>query len=147
MNFSQAHQAPSRGNLALRGLLVGLVLALGLVFLAPAFDHHYAERQHNHSHVFLTAFAASQGHPDVHPFEQSHSHFGFGEENSEGDAVLYQTSHDVFGESGSIFFTTFINDGLAFSIHSKNMLSYALAVAESSYPENSTAPPTRPPLA
>ncbi len=146
MTFPLAHRAVSCGNLALRGLLTGFVLSLVLAFVAPAFDHHYTERQHNHSHVFLTSSAASQGHPDVHPFEQSHTDFGFGEEEHEGHGVLYQTSHDVFGEAGSIFFSAFINAGLAFSVDSKDTLSHALVATESRYPGNSPSPPTRPPL-
>ena len=146
MNFSQAHQAASRGNLAFRGILVGLVFALGLVFLAPAFDHHFAERQHDHSHVFLTASATSQVHPDIHPFEQSHSHLELGEEAPEGDGVLYQTSNAIFGEFGSVF-SVFINDGLTYAIPSHDMLSFAMTAGESNHPENSLAPPTRPPLA
>ena len=149
MQFFQAHQATSSGSdsLALRGLLVGLVVALLLVFIVPTFDHHYAERQHDHSHLFLTASAFSQGHPDLHPFEQTHSHTGFGEEESEGDGVIYQTSNNLFGESGSVSFTAFIGDGLTYTTHSNEMLSFAIAARGSILSENSPAPPTRPPLA
>ena len=149
MQFFQAHQPTSSGSdsLALRGLLVSLVVALLLVFLVPTFDHHYAERQHDHSHLFLTASAFSQGHPDLHPFEQPHSHTGFGEQESEGDGVIYQTSNDMFGTSGSVSFTAFIGDGLTYTTHSNEILSFTIAAREGIISENSPAPPTRPPLA
>ena len=148
MQFFQAHQATSSSSdsLALRGLLVGLVVALLLVFIVPTFDHHYAERQHDHSHLFLTASASSQGHPDLHPFEQTHSHTGFGEQESKGDGVIYQTSNDLFGESGSVSFTAFISDGLTRTTDNHEMLSFAILARGSILSENSPDPPTRPPL-
>ena len=149
MQFFQAHQSTSSGSdsLALRSLLVSLVVALLLVSLVPTFDHHYAERQHDHSHLFLTASASSQGHPDLHPFEQPHSHTGFGEQESEGDGVIYQTSNDIVGASGSVSFTAFVGDGLTYTTHSNEMLSFTIVARGGIISENSPAPPTRPPLA
>ena len=149
MGFSQAHQEASLNfdNLVLRSLLVGPVIALMLVFLAPTFDHHFSERQHYHSHLFLNASAASQGHPDFHPFEQSHSHFGFDDQDSESDGILYQTSNNQLRESGSVSFTAIIDNSLTHIIHGNETLSFAIATRESSYPEFSPSPPTRPPLA
>lgn len=53
--------------------MVALAAAVVMVFLGPALDHRFAERQHDHSHTFLTATAASHGHPELHPFEESSS--------------------------------------------------------------------------
>lgn len=49
------------------------MLALWALFspaFGPVMDHHFAERHHNHSHIYL-------GLPDVdhlHPYQDSHSH-------------------------------------------------------------------------
>ena len=149
MDSSQEHLAESHdlGDLALHGLLIGLVLALVLVFLAPALDHHFAERQHNHSHIFLTSSAASHGHPELHPFEQIHLHDDFTGQDSQDDGVLYQTSNDGLGESGTVFFITFINDGQSYPIYSIDTLSFAMAAGDGIYQGTSPAPPTRPPRA
>jgi len=144
MNPSQSHQTTrlSSVNPILQILLIGLVLSIVLSFLAPSFDHHYAERQHNHSHVFLNTSSAIQGHPDFHPFEQSHHHFESDEHQHEGDGILYQPSYDIFGDSGSLL-TVFENNNWA---HINDSLSLVITTTNTSPLENGPAPPTRPPI-
>jgi len=130
-----------------QAFLVALAVAIVLAFLGPALDHHFAERQHDHSHTFLTATAANYGHPELHPFEETHSHVMSGQEESGQNGILYQTSNDGLGESGSIFLTAAIEDGLAHPPPVGDSLSHALAAGESAYSEANVAPPKRPPRA
>ena len=45
--------------------------ALLLSFYGPALDHHYAERQSNHMHIYLGHVIPNH----VHPYEAPHNHF------------------------------------------------------------------------
>ena len=130
-----------------QAFLVALAVAIVLVLLGPALDHHFAERQHEHSHAFLTATAISQGHPELHPFEETHYHVTSGQERSGQSGILYQTSNDGIGESGSIFLTAAIDDGLVHPPPVGGSLSHALVPGESAYREANVAPPKRPPRA
>ncbi len=141
-------------KLAWRGILLTIATAMVFVFLGPAIDHHFAERQHNHTHLYLTASAAEHGHPDQHPFEESHSHFQPGTQlgtqlgtEDHGTGVLYQTSNDGLGESGSVSVTAVIDDGLAYPLHRGESLSHAVAVGEGVFLEAYAAPPDKPPRA
>ena len=134
-------------RLAWRGTLLALSAAVVLVFLGPAIDHHFAERQHNHTHLYLTASAAEHGHPDLHPFEDSHSHTSLGTEDTGFGGVLYQTSNDGLGESGSVFLTAVIDDDLAYPLYRGDSSSHAVAAGESMYLEAYAAPPDKPPRA
>lgn len=149
MDFSQAQSPTNHGfkNLVLQGLLIGLVLTLVFVFLAPCFDHHFTERQHNHSHIFLTSSAASHGHPEFHPFERIHFHDAFTDHHSHGDGILYQGSNEGLSESSSVFFANFINDGQSYPIYSNDTFSFAKAAGDGMYQGTTPAPPTRPPRA
>jgi hypothetical protein len=134
-------------NFIWQGLSVALAAAVVLVFLGPALDHHFAERQHDHSHTFLTATAASLGHPGFHPFEGTHSHVTSGQEESRQYGVLYQTTNDGLGESGSVFLMAAVDDGFTYPIPGGDSPSHALAPGESAYSEANVAPPKRPPRA
>ena len=134
-------------DLALKSLLVGLALVLVFVFLAPCLDHHFTERQHNHSHIFLTSSAASHGHPEFHPFERIHFHDAFTDHDSHGDGILYQGSNEGLSESGSVFFANFINDSQSYPIYSNDTFSFAMAGGDGMYQGTTPAPPTRPPRA
>ncbi|NQW22517.1 MAG: hypothetical protein HQ475_03635 [SAR202 cluster bacterium] len=61
-------------------------------------DHHYAEKQNGHSHVYLNDQTIGHGHPDLHPFEYRHAHSDNAELPSE-DGVLYLNSDDGLGVS------------------------------------------------
>lgn len=127
--------------------MIALAAAVVLVFLGPALDHHFAERQRDHSHSFLTAVAVNQGHPEHHPFENSHSHAISGVEESSQNGILYQTSNAGVGESRSIFAAATINDGLSDSHPGGDSPSHALAAGESTYNEANVPLPKRPPRA
>ena len=123
------------------------VAALILVFLGPAIDHHFAERQHDHSHLYLSSAAANHGHPGLHPFEQLHSHGAVVTNDAEQDGVIYQTSDDRTGDSGSASGAVVINNGLSLLIDGRDLLSLAVAPGEGLYLEAFVPPPKKPPRA
>ena len=122
------------------------ISAMILVFLGPAMDHHFAERQHDHSHLYLTSPAAGFEHPGLHPFEQTHSHDGSSTDGAGYDGILYQTSDNGSEDSGSIVFGAVINDSLT-PIGAVDSLSLSIAAGDGPYFEAFVAPPKKPPRA
>jgi len=83
------------------GVSIFAVMSVGLLFLSyfgPLFDHHYSERQPQHSHVYLGDFT-----PDhVHPFETQHTHAPLTNEiatheHGVPDGIVYLISNDESG--------------------------------------------------
>ena len=112
-------------------MLLALAAAVVVAFLGPAVDHHYAERQHGHSHLFLTDTAAGAGHPKLHPFERPHSHSESTTLQTLQDEIFYQPS----------------NDGLTHPIHRLDTASFTVIADDGAYNEAYVPPPTRPPRA
>ena len=97
-------------NLAFRSVSIWTATAVVLVFLGPAFDHHYVERQHHHSHIYLNSNGSEHWHPESHPFEEHHSHSNVGTESKGHHTVIYQASNDGIGDSSTSFTMALIND-------------------------------------
>ena len=127
--------------------MLALAAAVVFVFLGPAIDHHFAERQYGHSHLYLTPSSASDGHPGLHPFEESHSHTELAVEDTERNGILYQTSNDGLGETGSPSVAAVFDDGLGYPLHLRDSLSHAVAADEGGYVAAYAAIPKRPPRA
>ena len=67
--------------------------ALFLPALGPLLDHHYAERQPSHTHVYLGPAA-----PDhVHPFEVDGHHAHHHHHGAPSGGIVYLASHDGSG--------------------------------------------------
>ena len=85
---------------ALRWLLTGVALvALALPLFGPVLDHHFAERQPHHVHVYLGGPV-----PDhVHPYETSgrrhngHQHVHAPHDPGQNDGILFLTDHQGIG--------------------------------------------------
>ncbi|MEE3015154.1 MAG: hypothetical protein VX505_13490, partial [Chloroflexota bacterium] len=88
-------------NLVFRGISLSIAAAIVLVFLGPLMDHHFAERQHNHSHIYLTGSVAEHKHPEGHPFEIPHSHSNTDRQGTGHHGIIYQTSNDGLHDSGT----------------------------------------------
>ena len=130
--------------IAWRGISFSIAAAVVLGFIGPAVDHHFAERQHNHSHIYLTVSAAEHGHAILHPFEEPHSHVNSDTEATGHHGVLYQTSNEVLGDSGTGPVIAFIEDS-ARPIRSGDFLPNAQADNGRSLHESFIAPLKRPP--
>ena len=130
--------------IAWRGISFSIAAAVVLGFIGPAVDHHFAERQHNHSHIYLTVSAAEHGHARLHPFEEPHSHATADTEAAGHHGVLYQTSNDVLSDSGTGPVIPFIEDSTS-PIRSGDFFPNAQADSERSLHETFIAPLKRPP--
>mgnify|MGYP001177303948 FL=1 len=130
--------------IAWRGISFSIAAAVVLGFIGPAVDHHFAERQHNHSHIYLTVSAAEHGHAILHPFEEPHSHVTADTEATGHHGVLYQTSDDVLGDSGTGPVIAFIEDSTS-PIRSGDFLPNSQADSGRSLHETFMAPLKRPP--
>ena len=90
---------------AWHNLAVLAVAALLLPFLGPAMDHHFAERQHGHGHVYLGAASAEHQHPYEGPhIHQNDPHLAHGGSvvavpgNGVPDDIVYLTSYRGLGQ-------------------------------------------------
>ena len=90
--------------------LVTLVAVSGLLLLlfGPVVDHHFAERQLPHRHIYLNQIALDH----VHPFELSHTHLHeAGDPDTSSslsgrkapDDIMYLTSDDGMGQAVAQF--------------------------------------------
>ena len=144
----------SVGRLLRTPLWAGCAALVAFALLSPAFgptlDHHFAERQYSHAHIYL----GPPGVDHVHPFETSHIHSQPRDEarGATGDqsqvhmvprGIVYLTSHDGMGAELAVPFmptqqaaAIFPNpDSFFFTFaHHDNILSEALV-----------APPKKPP--
>ena len=124
---------------------ISIAAALTLVFLGPVVDHHYVERQHNHSHIYLHTGLGGHWHPPSHPFETPHLHSDFGTHSGEHHAIIYQSSNDGIGDPNSFFVKTLISD-LSTPIHRDDYYARRQANSESKLDETIVIPPERPPV-
>ena len=124
---------------------ISIAAALPLVFLGPLVDHHYIERQHNHSHIYLHTGLDGHWHPSSHPFEAPHSHSDFGTHSGNHHTIIYQSSNDGISDSNSFFVKTLISD-LSTTIHQDDYYTKRQANSESKLDETIVIPPKRPPI-
>ena len=122
---------------------ISLAAAVVLVFLGPVVEHHFVERQHNHSHIYLHTGLDGHWHPPSHPFETPHLHSDFGTHSGEHHAIMYQSSNDGIGDSNSFFVKTLISD-LSTPIHRDGYYARRQANSESKLDETIVIPPERP---
>jgi hypothetical protein len=96
-----------------RLIIVAVVYALLAPFLGPMLDHHFAEQQYNHQHIYF----GTTGTKHVHFYEllhpHSHAHHAPITPTSNGPAsnelpneVVYLTSQDGAGQSVSYLTAT-----------------------------------------
>lgn len=134
-------------SLVRQSLILGFVGAFVLTFLSPVVDHHFAERQIGHSHIYLANHSASYGHPDLHPFEHSHLHDESSNSDLGQDRILYQTSGDAPSDPGLMSGGAVVNNTLPHRFDSSDLLSRAVPEGDSRYRGNFVFPPKKPPRA
>ncbi len=124
-------------------LLPGLaLLALSLTSLGPVLDHHFAERQPSHAHIYLGAQL-----PDhQHPFQMAHAHHGAEEASPLAGDTVYLTTYHGVGLDLSTAGTPLVEAAPVFPHRGDGPLLVALA-ASSRLSETAVSPLERPPLA
>jgi hypothetical protein len=92
-----------------RLFLAAALFALFLPFLGPMLDHHVAERQPSHAHVYFSSAAAEH----VHFYEDGNSHVYHHRDSNSGPNTL---PRDGSGKAEVVYLTA--NDGLSQSVTS-----------------------------
>ena len=125
---------------------ISLAAAVVLVFLGPVVDHHFVERQHNHSHIYLNGSVGEHWHPESHPFEKPHSHSNLIADKYSGHhGIIYQTSNDCIGDSSTSPAVAFMGDAYpqVLGIGSSTSTN---PVGEINLVGNIVSPPKKPPI-
>ena len=128
-----------------RGISISIAAAMVLVFLGPAADHHFVERQHNHSHIYLNGSVGEHWHPESHPFEKPHSHSNLIADGSGRYGIIYQTSNDCIGDSSTSPAVAFMRDAYPQVLGIGSSTSTNTA-GEINLVGNIVSPPKKPPI-
>jgi hypothetical protein len=134
--------------------IVAAVSALFMPFFGPMLDHHFAERQPSHGHIFFGPADAEH----VHFYEAAHTHFhahdlpaipaGNGSESNKlPNEVVYLTSPDGVGQSSPSFTVTSLYIDLVFPDQGDSRFLLSLAGQDDLPSEIFIPPPERPPRA
>ena len=134
-----------------RGSAVTLVWVFAWSLLGPSFDHHFAERQMGHSHIYLAQRDADHRHPylDIHPHsnpdrEQTTSG-GFFEGVPAGEGIIYLSSNDGASQSIEIASSLAIKQAVIFPYRGNNSPILRKIAESRAYNEAFVAPPMKPP--
>ena len=126
--------------------------ALLLSFSGPLLDHHFAERQHDHVHIYLGPAA-----PDhAHPYEVSHvhSHVHDASDVATGSSpsghpapgdIVFLTSHDAVGQDFAPVTAPVIQGAAVFPDLGDGGSVFSLAHSNAVPPEAFVPPPKKPP--
>ena len=128
-------------NLVVRIISISLTAIVVLVFFGPVVDHHFVERQHNHSHIYLNGSVGEHWHP----FEKPHSHSNLTADGSGRHGIIYQTSNDCIGDSSTSPAVAFMGDAYpqVLGIGSSTSTN---TVGEINLVGNIVSPPKKPPI-
>jgi hypothetical protein len=150
--YTKSPAASSGMMLCHRLIVVAAVCALFTPFFGPMLDHHFAERQHNHQHIYF----GSTGPDHVHFYDllhlHSHSHNlpaippGNGSEsNASPNEVIYLTAADGVGQSAPSFTIPVLQVDFVFPDLGDNHFLLSPTSQDSVPPEIFIPPPKRPP--
>lgn len=124
------------------GLALLVLLALSLASLGPVLDHHFAERQPGHTHLYLGAHV-----PDhLHPYQQAHTHHRAEAASPRSDDTVYLTTQDGIGLDWSTAVSPLLDASPVFPDHGDGPLLVSEAAHRELF-EAVVSPLERPPLA
>jgi hypothetical protein len=103
--YKKSLYASSGVMLCYRLIVVAALYALILPFFGPMLDHHFAERQYNHQHLYFGTKDTDHVHFYDLPYPHSHTHNtpalsqGNGTENTtSANDVISLASHEEVGQ-------------------------------------------------
>jgi hypothetical protein len=135
-----------------RLIIIVVLYALFLPFFGPVLDHHFAERQHNHQHIYLGS--ADAKHTHSYDLLQLHSHThntpvippGNGSESNESpNEIIYLTSQDGIAQSAPSFTIPALQVDFVFPDLGDNHFLLSPTGQDNLPPEIFIPPPKRPP--
>ena len=90
-----------RMTILFRAVLGLAVMGLALAGLGPILDHHFAERQHDHEHVYFNQNPDFLFEDHSHPYQRAHSHTSGGGQDAGGNAgIEFLARLDAAGQGG-----------------------------------------------
>ena len=137
------------------GLLLFAVVTLYALLLSlfgPVLDHHYAERQPEHGHIYLVRVV-----PDhIHPYEAPHAHFytqvadgetsGYAPLSDKvSNDIVYLTSYNGMGQVFPQLTVPSIHLALNFPEPEDNHFAFDTPGDDTLFQEAFIAPPKKPP--
>ena len=137
----------------LRPAIIVALYALLLPVIGPALDHHYAEWQHNHAHLYFgdSSEGAAGHHRHIYDSTGSHRHTPLSDSPNSAEAptlpegIAYFTNSDGFG-TGLIYAPTGpATQQLCFSNPGDCPLLAAFDIVEVTPVGTLIAPPRKPP--
>ena len=126
-----------------RGAAVSFAWVLVWSLLGPSLDHHFAERQLGHSHIYL----AQHDVDHLHPYQDAHPHSGPGQEQTTpvGEGIVYLSSYDGSGRSFESPLSLAIKPATIFPYLGNNSLFLRKIPESNALNEAFVAPPKKPP--
>ena len=128
-----------------------MVWALVWYLMGPSFDHHFAERQLGHSHLYLAQHDADHRHPyqDAHPHsgpDQEHTTpVGFSEGVPAEEGIVYLSSNDGTDRSIDTALSPAIKPAAIFPYLGNNSLFLRKIPETNALNEAFVSPPKKPP--
>ena len=135
----------------LKPAIVIALYALLLPVVGPLLDHHYAEWQHNHGHVYFGGGPGETGfHVHIYEARENHGHLpatDYSDGRSIPEGVAYFSGFDGAGSGPISSPTGPFTDPLTFPDPGDHPLLAAYGRAEPSRAGAHVAPPRKPPTA
>ena len=135
-----------------RLFMAAAAYALFMPFFGPMLDHHFAERQHNHEHVYFGSAGAKHVHfyELIHPHSHTQNAPATTADNGPASGelpneVIYFTSQDGAGQSFAFFAAPSLHVDLVFPTLGDNRFLLSSTGQDSLPPETFIPPPKRPP--
>jgi len=125
-------------------------LLLLLPGFGPVLDHHFAEREPHHQHIYFGSVLPKH----IHPYEVPHAHGqktavpasgNAAPDSSPPDGIVYLTSYDGIGETLSFPIVPMLHLALVFPDLENNQFVFNAASNDHILSEAFIAPPKKPP--
>jgi hypothetical protein len=150
--YTKLPDASSAAMLCHRLIIIVVMYALFMPFFGPMLDHHFAERQHNHQHIYFGSAGAKHTHfyqllhlhshthntPTIPPTDGSQS-------NESPNEVIYLTSQDGIEQSAPSFTIPALQVDFVFPDLGDHHFLLNPTGQDSLPPEIFIPPPKRPP--
>ena len=150
--YTKLPDASSAAMLCHRLIIIVVLYALFMPFFGPILDHHFAERQYNHQHIYFGSASAEHTHFYDFPDPNSHTHnmpvipAGSASESHESpNEVVYLTFQDGMGQSAPSFTIPALQVGFVFPDLGNLHFLLSPTGQDSLPPEIFIPPPKRPP--
>jgi hypothetical protein len=150
--YTKLPDASSAVMLCHRLIIIVVLYVIGMPFFGPVLDHHFAERQYNHQHIYLGSAGAKHTHfYDLRPLH-SHTHntpvvpHSNGSESDESpNEVVYLTSQDGIEQSAPSFTIPALQVDFVFPDLGNHHFLLSPTGQDNLPPEIFIPPPKRPP--